>query len=105
MKVKDVGGNLKSVKVDTMEKLEGLSNTAVSKVKTKSEILYGKVLKDNIRPAKKPFCFQVSHPPASTTNEEMQILKSDLVDDNALMSFIKGFVGGIMQSYETENDE
>ena len=45
VKVKDIGGNFKSVKVDTMEELEGLSNTADSKVntirsaKTNSEIL------------------------------------------------------------------
>ena len=68
--------------------------------------MYSKVLKDNITPAKKRFHFQVSPSPASTTNEEMQTLKSELVkhmdDDNALLDFIKGFVGGTMQSYETK---
>ena len=56
---------------------------------------------DNILPAKKRFRFQVSPAPASTTNEEMQTLKSELVkhvdDDNALLDFIKGLVGGTMQ--------
>ena len=98
-----------------MEELEGLSNTAVSKVntirpaKTKSEILYSKVWKDNITTAKTRFRFQVSPSPASTTNEEEQTLKSELVkhmdDDIALLYFIEGFLGGTMQSYETENDE
>ena len=115
MKIKEIGGNFKSVKVDTMEELEGLSNTAVSKVntirsaKTNSEVLYIKVLKDNITPAKKRFRFQVAPSPAPTTNEEIQTLKSELAkhmdDDNALFDFNKGFVGGTMQSYETVNDE
>ena len=98
-----------------MEELDGLSSTAVIKVntirsaKTNSETLYSKVLKDNITPVKKRFGFQISPSPASTTNEEMQILKSELFkhmdDDNAVLDFIKGFVGGIMQSYETVSDE
>ena len=98
-----------------MEELEGLSNTAASKVntirsaKTNSKVLYSKVLKDNITPAKKRFRFQVSPSPASTNNEEMQTLICDLVkhmdDDNDLLDFIKGFVGGTMQSYETVNEE
>ena len=33
VKVKDIGGNFKSVKVDTMEELDGLSIIAVSKFK------------------------------------------------------------------------
>ena len=104
VKIKDIGGKFESVKVDTMEELEGLSNTAVSKVNTirsakaHSEVLYTKVLKDNISPAKKRFRFQVAPSPASTTNEEMQTLKSELVkhmdNDNALLDFIKGLVGG-----------
>ena len=68
VKVKDIGGNFKSVKVDTMEELEGLSNTEVSKfntirsAKTNSENLYSKVLKDNITPAKKSvFAFKFYH--------------------------------------------
>ena len=117
MKVKDIGGIFKSVKVDTMEELEGLclNNTAVSKVnsirsaKTNWETLHSKVLKDNIIAAKKRFRFQVSPSPASTTNKEMQTLKSELVkhmdDDYAVLDFIEGFVGGIMQSYETVNIE
>ena len=115
VKVKDIGGNFKNVKVDTMEELEGLSNTAASKVntirsaETNSETLYSKVLKDNITPVKKRFRFQVSPSPASANNEEMQTLKKELFkhmdDDNDLLDFIKGFVGGILQSYETANDE
>ena len=101
--------------MDTKEELEGLRNTAVSKVntirsaKTNSEILYSKVLKDKITPAKKRFRFQVSLSPASTTNEEMQTLRNELVkhidDVNALLDFIEGSVGGTMQSNEIENYE
>ena len=91
-----------------MEELEGLSNTAVSKIKTissaktNSEILYKKVLKDNLTPNKRRFRFHVSSSPASTTNEEMQTLKTELVkhmdDDNVSLDFIRGFVGGTKQS-------
>ena len=114
MKAKDIGGKFKTVKVDTMEELEGLSNTAVSKVNT---IRSAKPIRkfcivkfwDNITPSKKRFRCQVSLSPASTNNEEMQTLKYELVkhmdDDNALLDFIKGFVGGTMQSYETVNEE
>ena len=115
VEVKDTGENFKSVKVDTMEELEGLNNTAVSKTnaigsaKTNSEVLCSKVLKDNITPAKKRFRLQVSPFPTSTTNEEMQTLKRELVkhmdDDSTLLDFIKRFVDGIKQSYETVNDD
>ena len=101
--------------MDTIEELEGLSNTAVSRVntissvKTHSEIWLKKVLKDYLTPTKKRFRFHVSPSPASTTKEEMQTLKTELVkhmdDNNASLDFIRGFVGVTKQSYETENDE